>query len=73
MNNFPQVDDFIIRKREDDWLVYEGESLEMVHGFSLELRPDCDYAKTKPIAYFIVSKPLILYNIHFCWVYTKSP
>jgi hypothetical protein len=36
MNNFPPVDNFIIRKRENDWLPYEGESLEMVHGFSLE-------------------------------------
>jgi hypothetical protein len=47
MNNFPPVDDFIIRKRESEWLAYEVESLEMVHGFSLELRTGCDYARRR--------------------------
>jgi FkbM family methyltransferase len=44
---FNLLDDETIKKRETEWSIYEGDPIEMRHGFSLRLRPKCEYSRRR--------------------------
>jgi FkbM family methyltransferase len=44
---FKLLDEQTIKKREMEWPIYDGDPIEMRHGFSLRLRPKCEYSRRR--------------------------
>lgn len=57
---FNLLDDETIKKREAEWPIYEGDPIEMRHGFSLRLRPNCEYSRRRFV--YRIAEPQ---EIHF--------
>ncbi len=47
MKTFSPLDDITVNQRDAQWQSYAGQKIEMRHGFSLELRANCDYSKRR--------------------------
>ena len=47
MINFLPIDELTILSRCEEWLRYDGQPVQMRHGFSLYLRPNCEYSRRR--------------------------